>query len=1055
MIPPEHLDYYMTEWITASLEAIVAHRLFPSIGFPYSRRVNVIRPTHEQNERWPLRLGSVDGASRRPAIPNLTDSHGSEDDSAAFLGREHIRACQFSEDFIPESARHFQVEIPQIESLRAALLSNPKFNLHFMWQLRVVVVLHTTTPIQLSTHGGQQTGASTPQSSKVRDVKATGNRSNAREFGSQCESTCRPPVWFSGSLGDVSVPSSNGLDGRGCVSPVAGLVRGTDGQAPCFLEQWILSFRPSPNQDWNVKFEHRKLCTALKGLMAAIHFLPTHSALLALKTSEDAGGGRAEGQSPFVETHICARWHGQEARVRLGRTPPPAWTPVASYRSDLEGALSCRSFEVSREAEGDARNQVGASQCRTAVLSSPASRTARSSQKHSSLGTKQGQVLRFQQNVPLQCATERGELGGSEAGGLLREEPQPPPLDCMLLGKSWLKQHAVSAAGESAAQSLPTISCHSSAVDYAASSSMKLETCEARSLLSVATSLGSVECAVTYNEELAQSIVAAKELEAIDGCLEEFHPIADSCVDRGSSECPEDGGTVVSDSDPWLDMEDPCSWLEGILPHGQHQLVQGAEASVGTLNKGTYMSKESGSFNKQEGGGLWFSLQGAAGKRASHLPSVRACVLGLTREKQPAVQLKFPADAAAASGVGDAEGVEGPTWVPWFAQHPVNLPDSSTGAPYIARGVDGLHLRPSCCQEEALLRGAPSISRDACGMAAAPDGCEELGGEGGGEFGEHGLKPEEGALLGDNEFGAMWLNSATSFSLATELPECSSPPAFAESSGLGSALNSEAADFSSLMQRIREVFASEEARASLNSMKYLSDALHALERVASQLLPDALTFSGLLPAGAETSGASSLQSNPAGSKRFRLSDCWRDVSLDAAAVGAQQGEDRALRELCLAELDPEVLASQWAGALDEDPAIGAEQSHGDLEKETWRPQQQQAAVSAGPWPTQTSPALESDFEEEPTRLQQYLSRLRTEDGRGWLKEEGEDVFQELDGHDEQAALSEARCRVVPGSPPREEKPEDPWDIQKLISALKTFEEVEDSHHLSLGLSRLT
>ncbi|CDJ42442.1 hypothetical protein, conserved [Eimeria tenella] len=139
MISPRQLEYLMTEWVTASLEAIIAHRLFPLIGSPSGKRVNVLCPTHAWEE-LELALTSGPGASAWEAtgVEAVGSAAGQYSRSC---GRPLRSACQFSAEFSPESAQHFRVEVPQLESLRTALLCDPKFSLQRCWQIRVAVGL--------------------------------------------------------------------------------------------------------------------------------------------------------------------------------------------------------------------------------------------------------------------------------------------------------------------------------------------------------------------------------------------------------------------------------------------------------------------------------------------------------------------------------------------------------------------------------------------------------------------------------------------------------------------------------------------------------------------------------------------------------------------------------------------------------------------------------------------------------------------------------------------------------------------------------------------------
>lgn len=355
---PEHIDYYLSEWVAASLDAIVSHRLFPSLGLPSSNRVNVIRPTTVSNAPWtPVVSG---GSCLATGVWERRNEEGETrcEISSSDLSRG---ACSFSVGFIPESACHFQVEIPHIESLRAALFSDPKFNLRSPWQLQVTVVLHTT-PLRIP--GGVIKGneAISPFS-KSHELESSGIRPKEKRSDSLFEAPRRQPV-HGGNLGCSSTPGTSRPDVRGGPSPLAALCQTKCCQTRCFLEQWVLSFQPSIAQGRQTTSDNRKLCTALKGLMAAIHFLPTHSALLALAKNEkecgtrgEKGGDRAQ-QKPHVEVRVCAKWQGQEAKTRRGRCTSATWTPLVYYISDLEDSLTCRSLEGVEDGAGHSGKSV-------------------------------------------------------------------------------------------------------------------------------------------------------------------------------------------------------------------------------------------------------------------------------------------------------------------------------------------------------------------------------------------------------------------------------------------------------------------------------------------------------------------------------------------------------------------------------------------------------------------------------------------------------------------------------------------------------------------------
>lgn len=218
-------------------------------------------------------------------------------------------------------------------------------------------------------------------------------------------------------------------------------------------------------------------------------------------------------------------------------------------------------------------------------------------------------------------------MGVSDSGAEPPENFASHSGDHTLPGKSQNLHCAAPIDVESGSRSFADQSFRSLAEGYAASSAAKLDTFETRALLSLTTSLGSVECTITYNEEGAQSIVAAKELDAIDGCLEEFHPIADSYTERGASECPEDVGTVASDTEPWLDTEESFG---GELSNGQRQLlVQETGLPRGAAGENNSRSLGPAGEGKKDRG-LWLSLlRRESVKQAYRLASIPLRDLGL------------------------------------------------------------------------------------------------------------------------------------------------------------------------------------------------------------------------------------------------------------------------------------------------------------------------------------------------------------------------------------------------------------------------------------------
>lgn len=918
MIPPKHLEYYMTEWVAASLEAIVAHRLFPSIGAPSSRRVNVLRPTQISEELLPPARSSAGDSSTYvwdATTPDEAESNGGT--STQCPNDEARSACHFSAGFTPESARHFQVEVPQIESLRAALLSDPKFEMQSPWQLRVVIVLHVV-PVH------QGAARSVAFSVRAHEAKSAGVGPVETELNALRDPRVGP-TWRCGTTGDPSLSDASGVgETHKRVSPRVALPRIIDSQTHFFLEQWVLSFHPSTALDRQAKFEHRKLCTSLKGLMAAIHFLPTHSALLALANAEKTYGNRVERgvaqtqQNTYVETHICARWQGHESKVRHGQATPAPWTPIASYISDMEGALTCKSLDALGAATGDTHKPVAGS-CGKPVRCSPTPYAPAQFQNTPTPGTARGHAAARRASLASHwrwmCAAGRGGLGISDMGAYPPGSPAPHRLGSILPCRSRHKYRVSPTPGDSGAPSLLGLSCRSSGEGYAASSVTRLDASETRTLLSLTTSLGSLECTVTYNEDVAQSIVAARELDAIDGCIEDFHPIADSFLERGITDCLQDGGTVVSDSDPWLDMDDPYGCVDPVLPHRQHQLALDIELSLGTPSE-SVSSPRDRSCPSKESWGIWRSLlKRSSIKRAYSFASIPMYGLGLgpLLDRYPTrALLKLPAAAAAAAGArkGGGEAEHGTAWAPcsfpsarlddiaspWSPRH-----DSMGCCSYVFC-ADGGDTAP------AIFHMCPTIRR-ALGEGLMPDRSDELG---------ETLRAEEGVLLDDNEFGSMWLNSASSFSLAhgTSLHSAST-----DRQGVRRVRHPAATDVSSVLQRIDEALASEEAFPALDAMKYLSDSLNALERCARQLLPstDPRWDEPQNPNEAEKGVAETAVRAPSppepGPTDIRRH--WRYVSLCAAAVGAQQEEERALRELCFAELDPTLVPSQCEVQLDD------------------------------------------------------------------------------------------------------------------------------------------
>ncbi|CDJ39283.1 hypothetical protein ETH_00041585, partial [Eimeria tenella] len=352
-------------------------------------------------------------------------------------------------------------------------------------------------------------------------------------------------------------------------------------------------FHPLSSPELHSKFELRKLCTALKGLLAALHFLPAHSALLALAAARARPGPLLQ-PGPCVEAAVSARWTGKAAaagpppRQRLGSSGS-ALAAARLLQVRLGGLPGLSAFR--RRAAGKLprvpcpQQQPGVNSPQNSPLPAPAAAAAaaagaalRSAFPLGPLAQGQGRAAALSSSSTAAaqgaflCRSSSSNSGG---GGLARGEAEaagslaPYSEDAALLcstapvyrprrrrkqqqeqqQQQQPQQRAGGGEGEGA--SCGPWGSSSSASWGRSSSSSSSSRLERRELLKLQTFLGVLECSVKFDEELAQQLEgAAAALEAAAGGLEGFQSLAE----RSFKEVLNEGGASLSDSDIWLEM---------------------------------------------------------------------------------------------------------------------------------------------------------------------------------------------------------------------------------------------------------------------------------------------------------------------------------------------------------------------------------------------------------------------------------------------------------------------------------------------------------------------
>ncbi|XP_026190130.1 uncharacterized protein LOC34617841 [Cyclospora cayetanensis] len=1012
MIPPEQLEYYMTEWVAASLEAIIAYRLFPCLGSQSPRRVNVITPTHIPDEHSVPGV-PVEGRSGLLLWDATPDDIGYNEDASCWPHSGKTRsAFQFSRGFTPESVRHFGIEIPQVETLRAALLSEPKFGMRFPWQLRIVIVLHLQSP---HVSGSRPAGGSA--ASAVNSSLGRCTETEESEMHMNCSrKDCGNQNLHGHSRDTASVCGAKEAAELQAMDPslIFGF-RAAGGQTRYLLEQWVLSFQPLAMADQQIKFEHRTLCTGLKGLLAAIHFLPSHSALLALANAEKPCRGQSERtvsslkQRAFLESHIFARWKAHHPRARHERAAASSWKPLASYKSDLEDSLACMRFETLARLAENATESSPATRCR--VQTSPRGSVRPQPSAVSRQELKQAAFFQESSTVSRQPSlyeTGSGGLGAASGDAFLDQLSLKSAVPPKTLPKSLGAPEAESGGGPS----LPDPSCWSSAWGFCSLASVShLDSLETRTVCIVGTGVGSVECTVTYNEELAQSIVAAGELEAIDGSLADFHPVAPSCMQSSPREGPQEESSALSDSDPWLEMEDLAAFAGSSLAsrslrQEKSQAEQvGADLELNASAKRARVAQGRVASNYVSGSperrtNVWHSFmrgpsRGHAcrfastrvGETGQGYPLERKCLRTFLQLPRDAFDGAFIAAAAAASGQGAKEERNASS----FMQ--VSSPPSQ------AFQTDTTSLRAPPEEVSIQLGGDEG--------ELLPEREEEL---------MNALKLEEDILLDDTEFGCMWLNSASNFCLqqrrrpSPNATVTSSPcsPHLRSNTYSAAAAPKEADarrqrgfwDASAFQNHLDVALASKESASILEDVKHLTRVLLALERAACEMLrtADASVSAPRIHAGdtgedvsfllaqleaidtdlkpsvaaAVLCPWSSFESECTPHARHAL---WQKLSRCAALVGAQREEAKALKELTLHEFSLAGISGD-ANATDEGGASSLLPQEGAHTKRIRRLQSEfemrARAFEQQPTTKQCQRAAKEMPEKEPTTLRKPL-----------------------------------------------------------------------------------
>lgn len=521
MLSQELLEYCIIEWVPAAVETLVSLRLFP----------NLCRDTS--------RYTSLD-------IAKHTATSCSE-------GWEGSPPCQYTPNFIPRSVQLFKVYIPQVEGLRSALLSEARFGTHIPWRIRVDVYLRTSCEKGVcpladriyfpssksksfceSSTRGVLAGASieVDKSSQGTDYPL---RAATYKFQKcECFSNNTPTA--------CDVPFSQASKRLALTKPTKLNVK--------LLERWMLSFEPFGSSECQDRFGHRKLCTALKGLLAAAHMLPTHAALCILEDERNALSREKPSYrlySHSIEIRIAGQWTPVDSKSSSGKVFSPVWSPIVSYTANIGDPSSLHINDCSEEnawvnfkpiKSGNSGNFGCVGSSEHGGLRGDSRRGC----KHCSPHAGVCEIARRQRDRRIELTTCRetshpvnylAELNTDVLRSRSSTEGVP---DIVTYSRTEESAPAPRPVGfNTDCEHKGTNSFSNRTPDGV------FENMEMRNLFCVTTRGGSIGCTVQYDEDLAEKLLAFRELENVESCLSDFHTVTAS-----SSQTEREGEVVRS-----------------------------------------------------------------------------------------------------------------------------------------------------------------------------------------------------------------------------------------------------------------------------------------------------------------------------------------------------------------------------------------------------------------------------------------------------------------------------------------------------------------------------
>lgn len=606
----ELLEYCIIEWVPAAVETIVSLRLFPNLWRDTASNIKILNKTPEKS----VNVGKHSMTSRRE-------------------GWQEDASYQFSSRFIPRSVQLFKVNIPQVEGLRSSLLSEARFGTHIPWRIRIDVYLHTfsatgvwpTKERRYSPHNG----SGSVSDWNTKNVSSTAEMDDAfRGKDSYATYKLRSHLLYK-----AQNPSPK--DGStGCDIPSAQTSKEPHRaiRDVKLLERWMISFDPCGSSDCQERFGHRKLCTALKGLLAAAHMLPTHSALCTLKDKRDAPlmKGRSYGQyTHSTEVRIAGQWFNVQSGSS-NRKVVSVWSPIITYTADIEDPMSLRVNDCSSENAGttfESNHRGNSGKC-NCVNSYEYPRNHSCRQPDSA-----------------QCSPFAGGFGTAgnqrEHEGFESTSPGQMPHPVYYPGelatgmhksckfKGFSDYYPGPQTDVSTPKSVPfNTNCKMEAESFPIQT--PCDQMELRNLFSVTTRCGSIVCTVQYDDNFAEKLLALRELEIIESCLSDFHTVS------ASSSQTEREGEVVRSALLSCDHQ--------TAHKGEFVLECSNDASLGAITSPCqdglplYQRTSSGGCcprgcplaQNARGSGRWHSLlQDAAFKQARRLASLSADAMGI------------------------------------------------------------------------------------------------------------------------------------------------------------------------------------------------------------------------------------------------------------------------------------------------------------------------------------------------------------------------------------------------------------------------------------------